>query len=439
MLTDKMLLFLYGFLNVLSLYTLDNMLLIFLDRRKEYSSVLKLIPYIVYFVVGMFTFFWKGIAYINTIISIILVLLIAINFNGKMKSKVTLAIIWTFLKTIVEVSMSLIYIDVFQMSLSEMGYNDLSKVIGNIYIGLILIVIIKLMQLMLKKSNANKITFMDVSQILIIPILSIIILYAFLQNSLNYNVEIVLILVPIVLIVLINFFFFYIIDYLKEVQQLKLNDEVQKNQMDYYIKLEENIHITFERIRTVKHDLKHDLLYLKTRTSDNTEEALKEIDEKLNFLIGEVLEDDFLEFTKNTKLNIFLNYKVLQIKKANIEFELKTNIEKNTNIDEFNMYIILGNAIDNAIYNYNDEKAIDQKIKIKILEESTNLIIKIENPFRNKLIFENGFPITSKLDKTMHGVGLKSIKKIVDDKNGYFKIKTNNHVFSLEIVLFDEI
>ncbi len=39
----------------------------------------------------------------------------------------------------------------------------------------------------------------------------------------------------------------------------------------------------------------------------------------------------------------------------------------------------------------------------------------------------------------MHGVGLKSIKKIVDDKNGYFKIKTNNHVFSLEIVLFDEI
>ncbi len=39
----------------------------------------------------------------------------------------------------------------------------------------------------------------------------------------------------------------------------------------------------------------------------------------------------------------------------------------------------------------------------------------------------------------MHGVGLKSIKKIVEDKNGHFKIKTNNHVFSLEIVLFDEI
>ncbi len=77
--------------------------------------------------------------------------------------------------------------------------------------------------------------------------------------------------------------------------------------------------------------------------------------------------------------------------------------------------------------------------KRKILEESDNLLIKISNPYRHKLIFENGLPITNKNDKLMHGIGLKSIKKIVNEKQGYFKINTDDNIFSLEILLFDEI
>ena len=54
------------------------------------------------------------------------------------------------------------------------------------------------------------------------------------------------------------------------------------------------------------------------------------------------------------------------------------------------------------------------------------------------LVFENGLPLTTKQDKSMHGIGLKSIRKLVEDQNGYFNIKTENYIFSLEILLFHE-
>lgn len=430
----------YSFLNLLSLYTLDNAILIFLERNKIKNNLSRGVPYVIYFVVGVATYYLGDIPFLNTIISILLVLVMTFSFEGKIKIRFTIAFLWVLFGFVIEFSFSLIYINILNISFDEMLHNDLLKIIGNAYIAIISLIIIKLIQLIIKRKNASeKITYIDSFQISIIPFCSILILYAFLVNSLKNNTNNWITIVSIILIVFINVFFFYIFDKLKEVEKLKFENELHKSQSDYYIKLEENVNVSFDKIRNVKHDLKHHLMYLKTRTSENTVEALEEIDLKLDYLIGEVLSEEFLEYTKNIRLNKFLNYKVIQIKKHNIDFEVKTNVRESSNIDETSMYIILGNAIDNAIQNYNNVKSDEKKIKIKIIEESDNLLIRITNPYNKKLEFENEIPITSKNDKVMHGIGLKSIKKIVEDKNGYFKINTHNYIFSLEIVLFDEI
>ncbi len=430
----------YSILNLLSLYTLDSAILMFLERKKNYNIIYRVIPYFIYFIIGVFTYFWTDIPYINTLLSIILVFLVSLNFEGEIKRRITITFLWTLFKSVIEFIISLIYANTLNVSYNEMIHNDLLKIIGNSYIVIISIIIIKIAQLIVRrKSRIEKITYIDSFQISIIPICSILIMYAFLENSLEYNISNWITIASILLIVFINVFFFYLFDKLKEVEKIKFENELHNSQSEYYIKLEESVNISFDRIRTVKHDLKHQLIYLKTITKENTIEALEEIDLKLDFLIGEVLGDDFIEYTPNIRLNRFLNYKVLEIKKFGVDYEIKTNIRECANIDETNMYTILGNAIDNAIQNYNDLKSEEKKIKIKIIEESDNLLIKITNPYKNKLVFENELPLTRKSDKIMHGVGLKSIKKIVDDKKGYFKIHTNNYIFSLEIVLFDEI
>lgn len=440
MISEGIQIIVYSIINLLSLFTLDSAISIFLERKKNNNIAQRIILYFVFFVVGVFTYFWTDIPYINTSLSIILAFLVSLNFEGKIKRRVTIAFLWALFGIVVELTVSLIYINILDITFSEMVQNDLLKIIGNSYIVMISLVIIKLTQIIVLRKNAfEKITYLDSFQILIIPICSILILYAFLENSLKYNISNWISIISIILIVFINVFFFYLFDKLKEIEKVKFENELHKNQSEYYIKLEESVNISFDRIKTVKHDLKNQLIYLKTIRKENTIEALEEIDLKLDFLIGEVLGDEFIEYTENIRLNRFLNYKVLEIKKFNIDYKIKTNIRACSNIDETSMYTILGNAIDNAIQNYNDLKSDEKKIKIKIIEESDNLLIKITNPYNSKLVFENELPLTRKSDKIMHGVGLKSIKKIVDDKKGYFKIQTNNYIFSLEIILFDEV
>ena len=130
---------------------------------------------------------------------------------------------------------------------------------------------------------------------------------------------------------------------------------------------------------------------------------------------------------------------MLNANKKGINVVVKVNINEKSKIEENNLYIILGNAIDNAIQSFDFANKEHKNIAIGIFDDNNNLFIKITNPYEGTIKFKNGLPLTTKKDKSMHGIGLKSIKKLVEDKNGYFKIAVTDNIFTLELLLYDEI
>lgn len=440
MISENTQIIVYSVMNLISLYTLICGIDIFFSKKKSINNLMVFTTYIVYLVVGVFTYFFNSQPHINGLISSILIMNILIAYNGSIKNKLTFSFSWVMFRIVVEIFVTTIYIKVLDVELSTMIANDVLKIIANAYIAILTLVIVKFIQMFVtKNNNSEKITFTDSFQISIIPICSIFILYCFVDISLKYNIKSLEIILSIILIIFINIFFFYLFDRLKDIEKIKYENQLLKNQSEYYIKLEENINKSFDKIKTIKHNLKHQLLYLQSKTEENTDNSLDEIKIRLSYLIGDVLSDNINEYTRNQKLNRLINYELYYISENNIDFDVKINVRENSTIDENSMYIILGNAIDNAIENYNDEKSTLKKIVINIIEDSSNLFIKISNPYAKKVIFNNGIPMTRKQDKEMHGIGLKSIKKLVDDKGGYFKIQTKDNIFSLEILLFDEI
>lgn len=441
--SEKTQIIIYCVMNLISLYTLICGIDIFFTRKKFVRKQVIYLTYVIYLCVGVLTYFFNAKPYINGLISIVLVMVALGVFNGNLKNKLTFAFSWVMFRIVIEVFVSMIYIKILNIDLSTMINNDILKIVANAYIAILTLAIVKFTQLFIAKNeNSEKITFIDSFQISIIPICSIFILYTFIDMSLKYNIDSLQIIFSILLIVFINLFSFYLFDKLRDTEKIKYENQLLKNQSEYYVKLEENINNSYDKIKTVKHDLKHQLLYLQSKTQENSEQSIDEIKTRLNYLIGDVLSDNINEYTKNQSLNRLINYKlfsVSDVSKNKIDFDIKINVCENSNFDESSMYIILGNAIDNAVENYNDEKSTLKKIVINIIEDNNNLFIKISNPYSKKLIFKNGMPITKKKDKEMHGIGLKSIKKLVDDKGGYFKIKTDDNIFSLEILLFDEI
>ena len=73
---------------------------------------------------------------------------------------------------------------------------------------------------------------------------------------------------------------------------------------------------------------------------------------------------------------------------------------------------------------------------MQYLNES--LFIRVQNPFTNEIRKNlKGEICSTKSDRQTHGIGLKSIKKIIDECSGLLNILYDNSLFQVEIVLFN--
>ena len=157
---------------------------------------------------------------------------------------------------------------------------------------------------------------------------------------------------------------------------------------------------------------------------------------EISALIDETNMMDYVSYTAHHGIDSILNYEVTKAKLRNIEINVKTTVYKDINIDSKFLCVVLGNAIDNAIEA--NENAANKYIDITILLENNSLYISVKNPYIGTISpKELKESYTSKQDHSHHGFGLKSIRDIANKLGGTVKINTDNHIFTLEILIFD--
>ena len=409
---------------------------IFFTSKKNTTK--KWFSYVICMILGVITHFLTPTVWLNIVITMAVVFILASNYVGNMKSKFIMACAWNIFGMITEVLVTIFYAIILGENLSKVIQNDALNFIGSLIHTLVVLIIVKGIATYKNKNLlTEKISIYDSLQVCLIPLCSIFILNFFVKISLLYPIIHYTIIFPCVIIIFTNIFFFVLFDKLRISEKLKYEHAILKNQADYYVRLEENAKDTFEKVRIVKHDLKYKLLHLKSKVDNNQNCSLKEVHDEIDSLIGEALFDGSVQYTKNNSLNRLLNYKLFSLE--DIALDVKVTIREDTYIDEVSLYTILGNTIDNAVRSFNSSMSEQKSIFIRIADDSGNLYIKISNPYDKKLKFKNGLPLSDKPDGTFHGIGLKSVKDLVENKEGFFKITTDNYIFDLEILLFDEI
>ncbi|MFV0274759.1 MAG: GHKL domain-containing protein [Bacilli bacterium] len=432
----------YIALSILSLYTLNSLLNQFLYNKRNLPIVIKLLMNLFLLTLATSTHFIKYNPAINVIISVVLTLgLATYRFKSDIKRKFVIAISWITVAMITELVVSFLY-NLFLDKLIKININvELYNLTGAIVTSIINLVLVKSFSMYRnKKTSYEKFEIADSLQVVAIPICSILILHSY-ANVFDFNFieSQTLMALPIIAIIFINIFFYYLFDKLKENEKIKYENEIFKSKSEYYITLEKNTNSTYDKMRIVKHDLNYHLLFLKSKIKENNAEALLEAKNKIDILLDEVLEGKLECYTKNQKLNTILNHKLSQFSEEYIDIRMNICVLENAIIDESSLYIILGNALDNVKNYFNNINLTNKKLFINILDDESNLYIKIKNTLLDKLEFRNDLPVTTNNDKFSHGIGLKSIKHLVEEKNGYFKISTENNLFSLEILLYEEI
>lgn len=212
--------------------------------------------------------------------------------------------------------------------------------------------------------------------------------------------------------------------------KLKLEYELINERINLGHKNYENMIQAQEKLRYVYHDLKNHMICMKSY--DTKEEIISYIN-NLEFQINDF---ENLRNTGNKTLDIILNDKIHLCKKYNIEFKDSINISKLNFIKENDICAIFANALDNAIeacININDE--IEKRIEVKATYINGFAVIKFINTKINDIKFTGDRIKTSKEDNKIHGIGLASIKYIVNKYDGEVVVNYSENEFILKIMI----
>ncbi len=204
----------------------------------------------------------------------------------------------------------------------------------------------------------------------------------------------------------------------------------QKKQMmhSYYQEIVSNQ----ERNRELIHDMKNHLLILQEYHAQGN---LQGIGMYLDELSEELKSGKTEVWTGNQVTDIVLNRKKGIAKEKNIRMDIKTEAVDQWILSDRESCSLFGNLLDNAI------EACEQMeekrwIEVIIHCQQSILFLEISNSINEKPVIEQGRFLTHKEETGSHGLGLKSVKRIVERYDGDIAYQIGNKMFCIKITMY---
>ncbi len=363
-----------------------------------------------------------------------LLLTISVSFfyRSSVFSKIFSSTIIVLMIILAEMLVGLLLSVVTKESVEVLSKNIIYYIQGVIFSKVSLLALVKIVQYR-KRSSYSKISKSVFIPIFALPVSTILIIYVIAQYaySLVDTKSVALVAVSIVFLVSSNILVFYLFEkQLRQDEAAKKSTLIQQQlqyQTQYYRELAEKYKLSNKTI----HDTKNQLFAISAAISGNDINAAKR---KIDDLCKNAAGGESFVKTGNEALDALINTKYNDKKDLNIKFKHNIVINAKNKIDNIDLCIIIGNALDNAIeacakIGGNDEKEISLTIK----QANNYLAVEMTNPASEPVKKVNGKIASGKKEKELHGFGMQSMEEIVNKYNGNLNYSQNGGVFSLKI------
>lgn len=190
----------------------------------------------------------------------------------------------------------------------------------------------------------------------------------------------------------------------------------------------------YKEIRIMRHDMKNQLISLRSLILDeNYEKAV----EHSNSILNNIDNTKKILFTKNDMLNAIVSNKFSEANSKGIKTSYHINYEIDDKIEDSDINILFGNLFDNAIEAC--EKLESNKEIILIIDKKRDyILIEVKNTIEKSVLKINPNLTTTKYNKLNHGIGVKSIKNIVQKYDGIINYNENGNMFSCNILILEK-
>lgn len=129
----------------------------------------------------------------------------------------------------------------------------------------------------------------------------------------------------------------------------------------------------------------------------------------------------------NSVVSVILNEYREITEDADISFTFDVSVPQNLGISAVDLYVLLGNTLDNAVEACASVPAEERYIRIQMRTYHNILFYQIENPFAE------GYPQRSRGKN--HGYGLQNVRKCVEKHDGHMSVSQNDNKFVLSMRL----
>ncbi len=138
--------------------------------------------------------------------------------------------------------------------------------------------------------------------------------------------------------------------------------------------------------------------------------------------------------TGNREIDSLLNYKLERAEELLTETEYRINVPAKLPVKSFDINVILGNLLDNAI---EAAQGSERKwMKFVMRADRGILLIHVANSFGEELRRNGKRFLSTKKDSGEHGVGLQNVRRMVERLHGEIEFQQKEELFSVDVMLY---
>ena len=220
----------------------------------------------------------------------------------------------------------------------------------------------------------------------------------------------------------------FVIQERERTQMLLYQQRAMQAYIDSYRQSEENI-------RTLRHDLKHMVDTVTQLMEDREYDKAREISRQMAEWVDRAGRP---EYSSNPLVNAILTDYAGRFAAADVPLKISARLTSDICMSDLELTTLLHNVLSNALeYACSPERKIAMWVNLKLSTNRSYFVLECSNPLETPPRMEGGKILSSKEDEMLHGIGLESIKRIVERYDGETLIRTDDERFVIRLMLLN--
>lgn len=374
---------------------------------------------------------------IGIIISILIIYIYSlINLKGTFMQKM----FWSIFVMLLIMGITIVVLSIEGCIIGK-GYlnlviqKDLYRFVGVVVIQIVLFYLTRFMIKRTKKDSTYSLKWNEWFVLLIIPVISIFtmsfvsLIIINIEDQLSPMQHIFSIL-SILGILMTNSLVYVLYVNMQKDHAKQLEYSILQQAFKSQEKSVEETKILYQSVRSIRHDLKqHFQVALTMLHSGKINEAVDYM-EKYNDTVLDGISNKV--FCDNDVVNYIINSKskICSDRHIKIYIYIANEIPEFSDLD---LCVLLGNALDNAIEGVSGDG--NNEIYLELRNVDNFFMISVKNTIINSVLEDNPNLISTKNEKEVHGLGILSMKEVVQKYNGSIEFYESDNKFCCDMLL----